>query len=390
MKQISFFKWIFAIMYGFLPSSVGYSSVIPILSSPRDPLHPCDVAIGKVISAPNKWKLSCTWYPMLSTHGLTDRIDFEMKTNKFQTMTLSEAEKMYAEVIEEYIKEINKIKIIRPFLYEFPLTGSSIDVTIMFKNKNNQDLPLPDITTIRGLIGDSINFCQAPEKPNKFVVTVAKIPLSTISRNEYLFSPGIPRTCDEQKPQVPTYILSKDQRSPLCEFCIRVGQALCKRHNLIFVMNGFVTEKKTYGLPLDCVLRGYQKLLLDDARIMAADSSQFILKEYQKSKIFIDYLQERNTYTPPDHNGPIPESRHVGFRFSFWDEDINRRETPYIAEIRVEDNRFRYFTSDEGQRLVLVHEESFDEAMKFLEKNENDLGNSCNPNSVRSFEDKKS
>ena len=62
----------------------------------------------------------------------------------------------------------------------------------------------------------------------------------------------------------------------------------------------------------------------------------------------------------------IPEPRHLSFRISFWDENVDRQSAPYIAEIHLMDKKFSYFTSDDLQRLVLVREESFDDALAFL------------------------
>ena len=56
----------------------------------------------------------------------------------------------------------------------------------------------------------------------------------------------------------------------------------------------------------------------------------------------------------------------LAFRISFWDENVDRQPSPYISEIRLLDGRFSYFTSDDLQRLVLVREESFDDAQAFL------------------------
>jgi hypothetical protein len=41
---------------------------------------------------------------------------------------------------------------------------------------------------------------------------------------------------------------------------------------------------------------------------------------------------------------------------------------PYIAEIRVAGESFKYYTANERQFLVLAYEETWDEAMEFLEQ----------------------
>ena len=62
----------------------------------------------------------------------------------------------------------------------------------------------------------------------------------------------------------------------------------------------------------------------------------------------------------------VPDSRHISIRLSFWDENIDRQPEPYIAEVRLCDQKLRYYTADEGQVLHLAFEESFDESQAFL------------------------
>ena len=54
--------------------------------------------------------------------------------------------------------------------------------------------------------------------------------------------------------------------------------------------------------------------------------------------------------------------KDIVLRFSFWDENIDRQPEPYIAEIRLENEKILYFTADENQFLKLVQEESVEEA----------------------------
>jgi hypothetical protein len=84
--------------------------------------------------------------------------------------------------------------------------------------------------------------------------------------------------------------------------------------------------------------------------------------------VAIEYIRERKTWIKEKFSGDVPLRDHVGLRMSFWDECVNRVSEPFIAEIRVIGESFKYYTADEGQRLVLVYEETWDEAMKFLEQ----------------------
>ena len=114
------------------------------------------------------------------------------------------------------------------------------------------------------------------------------------------------------------------------------------------------------------VLAGTHKLSLADARKLAADCATQFLQSIQnsdKAKAYAAKVDKTFRRTRPD--GTF-SSKDFIFRLSFWDENIDRRENPYIAEIRFFDNTFQYFTSDEGQRLVPVFQETFDEATKLM------------------------
>ena len=104
----------------------------------------------------------------------------------------------------------------------------------------------------------------------------------------------------------------------------------------------------------------------EQARTLAASCSIELLEFVRKNQIWLDYLKDRSTWKCTKDRTSFPEPRHLAFRILFWDENVYRQPAPYIAEIRVIGENFKYFTSDEGQRLVLVHEETFDEAQAFL------------------------
>ena len=86
-------------------------------------------------------------------------------------------------------------------------------------------------------------------------------------------------------------------------------------------------------------------------------------------------MVERSTDKYIHDDATFPEIRHIGFRISFWDENIDRQIAPYIAEIRMFEGRLKYFTADDGQRLVLVYEESYDDAQAFLKSQKASDGN---------------
>ena len=86
----------------------------------------------------------------------------------------------------------------------------------------------------------------------------------------------------------------------------------------------------------------------------------------QNDKRTLDYMDERSKNKYRHDTATFPEARHIGFRIYFRDENMDRQIEPYIAEIRLHEGKLRYFTADDGQRLVQVHEETFDEGQAFL------------------------
>jgi hypothetical protein len=131
-------------------------------------------------------------------------------------------------------------------------------------------------------------------------------------------------------------------------------------------MSGTAGENERDSRAFDFVLGGGQCINLEEARKLAATCSKELLDFVRNDKECRIYLKERSEWKGSKDPSTFPEPRHIAFRISFWDENVDRQPAPYIAEIRVIDEKFKYFTSDECQRLVLVHEETFDEAQAFL------------------------
>ena len=118
--------------------------------------------------------------------------------------------------------------------------------------------------------------------------------------------------------------------------------------------------------PFNLILWGTARLTKDAARKLAAECVGEFLKFVQNDKRTLDYMGERSKDKYMHDTATFPEARHIGFRISFWDENMDRQIEPYIAEIRLHEGKLRYFTADDGQRLVLAHEETFDEGQEYL------------------------
>lgn len=97
----------------------------------------------------------------------------------------------------------------------------------------------------------------------------------------------------------------------------------------------------------------------EQARTLAASCSIELLEFVRKNQIWLDYLKDRSTWKCTKDRTSFPEPRHHAFRILFWDENVDRQPAPYIAEFRFIDEKFKYYTADDGQRLALVYEESY-------------------------------
>jgi hypothetical protein len=60
----------------------------------------------------------------------------------------------------------------------------------------------------------------------------------------------------------------------------------------------------------------------------------------------------------------------VSLRLTYWDEaTMTRRMPPYLAEIRFKNQKLYYYEADpQTQELKLIHEESYDDALQYLNK----------------------
>ena len=74
--------------------------------------------------------------------------------------------------------------------------------------------------------------------------------------------------------------------------------------------------------------------------------------------MYEEFLKNWTSSPHCHHVSSTPSSDQIAFRINFCDENIDRPVAPYIAEIRLLDDKLSYFTADENQCLVLVFEET--------------------------------
>jgi hypothetical protein len=143
----------------------------------------------------------------------------------------------------------------------------------------------------------------------------------------------------------------------------KFGPAQAQSHDMkfLFVSNvsgdGFADYSISYS--------SRKKLKLDEARKLGVSivkefySMIQSLPETAKLAAWIKRSQTKATYTPTIDN--------ICVKIGFWDGNVDRMMPPYIAEVFFFKGSFSYYQADPStQTRVLVHQESYDDALKIV------------------------
>lgn len=83
-----------------------------------------------------------------------------------------------------------------------------------------------------------------------------------------------------------------------------------------------------------------QTLTIEEARPMATYMAEELINFIYTNPSFTDYFAQLR-YPPNDKKKPALTD--MGFRIAFWDENVNRPQRPYVAEIYLADGVLSYF-----------------------------------------------
>lgn len=90
------------------------------------------------------------------------------------------------------------------------------------------------------------------------------------------------------------------------------------------------------------------KLTLEEGKKLAKEISTTLMHEMPKKKLFIDYYAIVNEFKKNE----LPQDKWLGYKISFWDEDVNRPLYPYLAQIRFAQKKvFFYYADPKTQAL---------------------------------------
>ena len=372
MKAIGFWNFI-CILLGCLIFVPSLNALLVRRSvSPVSSVATLDSELEKTVIRPNRWGYEMAWIPPhVSDIGLTEYIDTHFVFKNKRLESIDESEKLYVEIYRDYLRDINAIRILRPFLTTFPLTPDSCQLVLGFRDSTGNSVRPPCIASIL-MRNDSLVFTKFVDQRNiadSPFETICSRPMHDIPGLRELYSAGVPRKAVDPKPVIPK-LLTLHERFDSClsskaefafanEFCLKRGLEV-----VAMVISG-----SSYAMqrPFESSLIGHQRLSLDAARTLAATYARDLLDFAQKNPDVLSSMKNQwSKKNSLNDSSVIPEPRHLSFRISFWDENVDRQSAPYIAEIHLMDKKFSYFTSDDLQRLVLVREESFDDALAFL------------------------
>ena len=282
-----------------------------------------------------------------------------------------EAKRLFFKIYKDFIYIVNSTRSVRPFLANYPITPNDVFLGIGFDDENGKCLLPPYICFIGTTPEQTLEIWYYSTKPegalNHSFETIYEKPIRDIPELASLYAPELPTEC-ATKPEIPTQTkLGLTQDSPLGHAELKFVHSFADKHDLHVLRTGFVGKTAFDQYPVQFALRGSQTLHLEEARNLGITCLKEALNFARTDRGYTKYMKERGADPFWKDPATVAEPRHIAFRISFWDECVDRVPSPYIAEIHVFGGKFTYFTSDEYQRLVLVHEETFDEALKVLE-----------------------
>ena len=334
------------------------------------PLQTLDNEIRHEVLKPNILGYSVVFFPQIDCSGYTHSLDLTIDIKGMPKKSIPEIEQLHATIYKEFLRNLNSLKCIRPFLASFPLSPDSFSLSIGFLSESGRHFLPPYFVSII-MDEKNLEFVQL-DKDN--VINPGNIVLTKpIQGSEWLkqfYHTIIEKKINLEQPHVPevTYILrdSPPHHHAVFDF----AKTLSKKFLLNFVSLGPNESPFEKERPFEMVFWAKDRLSKDAARNLAAKCSIEFLNFVQNDKRTLEYMDERSKNSFMHDNAILPEVRHIGFRISFWDENIDRQPAPYIAEIRVVGDKFKYFTSDENQRLVLAYEETFEDAQAYLKSSD--------------------
>jgi hypothetical protein len=342
-------------------------------------LYQLDKDLYETAAKPNSMKYGFFTPPQVSWNGLTYRMDISIALKNVKCRTAEEAAIIHKAIYEDLFKRIASVRSVRPFLAEFPLTARSVYLSITFYDKTGEKCRPPylcGVVTKDGIIEfhrlpSSVEDEETKQKSWYKKKIFKEISISDAPWMQQFLSTSIPRSKVDHSIKVPEYVQPSPRSSPMSQAVFSFERAFCKANNLHIVSFGDAGAAPDKSRAFTFILRGEQQVSLEEAQRIARTCSKGLFDFVCHNQACLDYMQDRSTWKFLKDPAIFPEPRHLGFRISFWDENVDRPSAPYIAEIRLFDSVLQYFTADENQVLKLSYEEPFEVVVEAIQPSTN-------------------
>ena len=307
-----------------------------------------------------------------SNHRLTERFEFHIQLPTLEVFSQKDAIEIAIPYIRSYLDTLNNFREIRPYLWEFPISLSTTDFTLVFAQDPDTNIPLspPNISGLyfcKGIFGqvrfgitqfDKESFIQ--HKPQSPHINICSEPDQLPKALLQLEKPQY----DKKEPQGPipipenkTYSHLSPSGKPEFNFC----KELAQNNSLSFLALSHIFPVTKKGERRMCSTLAFgaqeKRLTLKEARDLLLKLRDLHAPFYIRKQLLNAVVNEARHDGIELLSNPINAQQYFSMRISFWDQFIDRIKPPYIAEIRMYGTKAQYYISDDLQRLQLVHEE---------------------------------
>lgn len=304
----------------------------------------------------------------ITDFSLRFRVPFEANTDKARTA--------FIEVLEEFKNLVNNDYLVRPALEEFPFEIDRIMLTLFFMEDGNK-VSFEDKIKFVSHYKDQVFYCKFYEfnhsgtEINETYEDALRIVKE--QGNEKISDSNLQALAKEvlakakfSKAEAKKYSGPKEYKRAyyaVDDF----GKQIASKYNMKMLYigeEGLVGGKKTKW-SLNWI--NQEKVTQEKIRPTILAIHDAFWEEVKQNPAYritlcMDYNEDLKTDTNVN-----PEQ--IGFKITFWDENVNRQQAPYLAQVRLVDGNFKYYYADPiTQALQEPIVESVEETRRFLNK----------------------
>ncbi len=336
-----------------------------------------------------------------------------------RTMTIEQLRVLAVAWMDIFSKHLNGSKELRPFLVEYPFPPSCITFDCyIYKTERRERKPgdLMGFDIRQGIVRyearsaeNRLEFIQTEtyEKAKQIVLKELQekgyTPHDLISYAQSIIPP--PSTIDQlstwekakeniknapflllhwvfshlphpKGKQYPKYF-GGDEFVGMCWTLDEYGTQVAKKEGMQFYRVSNVTQSTDPNPVYFLAFFDSHSKTLPEGRILASSLAQDLWKMVSTSPEVQSYQDDKREFYA---NNPYQKKiftekvnmNQVGFKIAYWDKNVERPQAPYLAEIRFIGGVLHYYEADpKTQALRLIFQESYDQAMAFLQAQKN-------------------